>query len=88
MSLSISISNSIDMLISIDWMINHDAGNFGKAIHDSQEAIALDASNIKAYFRASKAAAKLAKWEDSLQFAVDGLKACPNTRDIIHQIDR
>jgi hypothetical protein len=50
--------------------------NFGKVIEDCQQAIALDASNLKAYFRGAKAAASLSKWELSIKFAQDGLVVC------------
>lgn len=47
--------------------------NYGHAIKDCEKAIELDASNSKAYFRASKASLSLKKVEQSLSFARKGL---------------
>jgi hypothetical protein len=49
-------------------------GNYGKVIADCVEAIRLDSSNVKAYWRAAKAANALHKHQQAATFAQDGLK--------------
>jgi hypothetical protein len=48
--------------------------NFGHAIEDSKNAIKLDESNIKAYYRAAKGSLCLKKLENCLMFCQLGLK--------------
>lgn len=49
-------------------------GNLRKVIEDCEQAIVHDPSNIKAYWRAAKAASGLSYFEKAIEFAESGLK--------------
>lgn len=48
-------------------------GNSRKALDDCRKAVILDGSNIKAYFRAAKAASNLEDWTTAIQMCRQGL---------------
>jgi len=56
--------------------------NFGRVISDCNEAIQLDPMNIKAYFRASKAAYDLKKYEEAVKYCLQGLTHEPDNKTL------
>eukprot|EP00271_Cylindrocystis_brebissonii_P013158 TRINITY_DN32769_c0_g1_i1.p1 TRINITY_DN32769_c0_g1~~TRINITY_DN32769_c0_g1_i1.p1 ORF type:complete len:371 (-),score=93.90 TRINITY_DN32769_c0_g1_i1:35-1147(-) len=57
-------------------------GNHGRALADSLEAMRLDAANIKAYFRAAKAALAMSKFQEAANYAREGLLLQPENADL------
>lgn len=57
--------------------------NFGFALRDAAKAIALDSENVKAYWRAAKAAVQLKKVEEAVVFARKGLEKDPENGDLM-----
>mmetsp|Transcript_37270 Transcript_37270/g.72723 ORF Transcript_37270/g.72723 Transcript_37270/m.72723 type:complete len:437 (+) Transcript_37270:139-1449(+) len=60
--------------------------NWGKVIEDCSEAIKLDASNSKAYYRASKAANALSKWDKAVDFCERGLKIDADNKEMAKEL--
>lgn len=56
--------------------------NYGRAISDCEKALELDPTNIKACFRAAKAAAALKKYDRVLEFCVLGLALDPANKSL------
>lgn len=56
--------------------------NFGFALRDAAKAISLDAENVKAYWRAAKAAVQLSKAEEAIVFARRGLEKAPESAEL------
>jgi len=62
--------------------VNVSMGNNRKVIEDCTEAIKLDQNNIKAYFRASKAAFDMKKYKLAVSWASKGLLIEPNNKTL------
>ncbi len=56
--------------------------NYGYALRDAAKAISLDAENMKAYWRAAKAAVQLSKAEEAIVFARRGLEKLPESTEL------
>ncbi|GAQ80087.1 hypothetical protein KFL_000450440 [Klebsormidium nitens] len=57
-------------------------GNYRRALQDSQEAVRLNPDNIKAYFRAAKAAFNLGEYDEAVQQAMAGLEKDPENEEL------
>jgi tetratricopeptide (TPR) repeat protein len=56
--------------------------NYGRVLEDCEEAIKLDPGNVKAYFRATKAAYELRKYEEALKYSELGLAKEPSNKTL------
>ncbi|EKX36527.1 hypothetical protein GUITHDRAFT_155219, partial [Guillardia theta CCMP2712] len=59
--------------------------NWGKVIEDTREAIKLDPSNIKAYYRCARAQAGLQKWNLCVEVCDEGLKVDPCNKELLKE---
>eukprot|EP00698_Gefionella_okellyi_P008288 TRINITY_DN204_c0_g1_i1.p1 TRINITY_DN204_c0_g1~~TRINITY_DN204_c0_g1_i1.p1 ORF type:complete len:343 (+),score=66.58 TRINITY_DN204_c0_g1_i1:28-1029(+) len=57
--------------------------NYGYAFVDGRDAVVLDPTNLKGYFRAAKACLKLRRWPDALQWAQKGLSVDATNPDLL-----
>ncbi|KAL3676038.1 hypothetical protein R1sor_025986 [Riccia sorocarpa] len=57
-------------------------GNYGRAVDDADEAIKLNPSNIKAYYRGAKAALALKLWPKVAELCSEGLKLEPENKEL------
>ena len=57
-------------------------GNFRKALEDGQMSVQLNPSNVKGWFRAGKSAYGLGKFDESINFCLEGLKLEETNRDL------
>ncbi|XP_076901895.1 uncharacterized protein LOC143556473 [Bidens hawaiensis] len=57
-------------------------GNYGRAISDSEEAIKLSPTNVKAYYRAAKASLSLNKLVEAKAFSEKGLEQNADNEDL------
>lgn len=57
-------------------------GNYGRAISDSEEAIKLSPTNVKAFYRAAKASLSLNKLAEAQTFCVKGLDQNPDNVEL------
>ncbi|KAI8105509.1 hypothetical protein M9434_000094 [Picochlorum sp. BPE23] len=57
-------------------------GNYRNALLDAKDAILYDERNIKAYYRAAKAAAAISLWEECRSFCAKGLELDPENEGI------
>ena len=62
--------------------VNHEMGNYARAIDDCDAAIVANPSNLKAYFRAARASAWLDKFEQGLDYIAKALAIEPNNAGI------
>lgn len=63
--------------------INLLLGNSRKVITDCAEAIKLDKSNVKAYFRAASACSKLENYSEAIEWADKGLSIDPANKTLV-----
>jgi len=68
--------------------VNLQRENFGRVISDCDMAISLDPNNIKAYFRATKAAYSLLKYQNAVDYCVAGLKIEPDNKTLEREKSR
>ncbi|CAM8976695.1 unnamed protein product [Rhodiola kirilowii] len=57
-------------------------GNYRRALNDAQEAIKLSSSNVKAYYRAVKAALALGLLSEAMSYCKDGIERDPNNEEM------
>eukprot|EP01112_Ceratiomyxa_fruticulosa_P015052 TRINITY_DN437_c0_g4_i1.p1 TRINITY_DN437_c0_g4~~TRINITY_DN437_c0_g4_i1.p1 ORF type:complete len:435 (+),score=99.92 TRINITY_DN437_c0_g4_i1:159-1463(+) len=62
-------------------------GNYGKVVFDCKLAIEYNPSNIKAYYRAAKAANMLEKYALAIEFGLKGLKVDSESKDLLAEMD-
>jgi len=65
--------------------VNLQLENYGRVITDCDEAIKLDSNNTKAYFRATKAAYGLRKYEDAVKYCEEGLITKPDDKTLARE---
>jgi len=68
--------------------VNLQMENFGRVLPDCDEAIQLDPSNVKAYFRATKAAHALCKYQQAVDYCTSGLKIEPDNKTLEREKER
>jgi len=64
---------------------NLELGNYGRVVMDCHEAVKLNENNVKAYWRAAKAAFKLWKLPESLKFCMKGLEIEPDNKTLLKE---
>lgn len=57
-------------------------GNYRRALNDAEDAIKLLSSNVKAYYRAVKAALALGLLSEALRYCKDGIEHDPNNEEM------
>ncbi|KAD6120049.1 hypothetical protein E3N88_11320 [Mikania micrantha] len=57
-------------------------GNYGRALSDSEEAIKLSPTNVKAFYRAAKASLSLSKLVEAKAFSEKGLAQNPDNEEL------
>ncbi|CAM8973588.1 unnamed protein product [Rhodiola kirilowii] len=57
-------------------------GNYRRALNDAQEAIKLSSSNVKAYYRAVKAALALGLLSEAMSYCKDGIERDPTNEEM------
>jgi hypothetical protein len=57
-------------------------GNFGNALLDAKDAIRFDSGNIKAHYRAAKAALNLRKYDECRKLCAAGLEVTPDNAEL------
>lgn len=62
--------------------------NYGYALRDAAKCLSLDAQNMKAYWRAAKAALQLSKPEEATAFARRGLEKAPESAELAALLDQ
>ncbi|KAL4558616.1 hypothetical protein LXL04_036817 [Taraxacum kok-saghyz] len=62
--------------------VNLQLGNYGRALSDSEEAIKLSSTNVKAFYRAAKASLSLNKLIEAQSFCVKGLDHNPDNVEL------
>ncbi|CAH1447234.1 unnamed protein product [Lactuca virosa] len=70
------------MIFSNRAHVNLQLGNYGRALSDSEEAIKLSPTNVKAFYRAAKASLSLNKLVEARSFCVKGLDENPDNVDL------
>ncbi|CAI9300752.1 unnamed protein product [Lactuca saligna] len=70
------------MIFSNRAHVNLQVGNYGRALSDSEEAIKLSPTNVKAFYRAAKASLSLNKLVEARRFCVKGVDENPDNVEL------